>query len=188
MAVADKMTNSSVFTKELRLPIGNDVISRIAMSGKPEIISEINPAAEVDVVPYYEAPGGVKSLIGVPIFYRDDVIAVLAADSLTDEGFGRETVPLLGNFTRLFSDNIASLNRQVRSRCNQDDFQFTKVADKRINIEKRSGFYSNDFGNCGFRHGRCRIRGAHYIRRIILCRVIFISPVCQLHHGQCRMW
>lgn len=109
LAVADKMTNSSTFTKELRLPIGNDVISRIALSGKPEIISEINPAAEVDVVPYYEAPGGVKSLIGVPIFYRDDVIAVLAADSLTDEGFGRETVPLLGNFTRLFSEILRAL-------------------------------------------------------------------------------
>ena len=109
LAVADKMTNSAVFTKELRLPIGNDVISRIALSGKPEIISEINPAAEVDVVPYYEAPGGVKSLIGVPIFFRDEVIAVLVADSLTDEGFGRETVPLLGNFTRLLSAVLRAL-------------------------------------------------------------------------------
>jgi hypothetical protein len=35
LAIADKMTNSSSFTKELRLPIGNDVISRIALSGKP---------------------------------------------------------------------------------------------------------------------------------------------------------
>ncbi len=103
LAVADKITKSSSFAKALRFPIGNDVISRIALSGKPEIISEINPAAEIDVVPYYESPSGVKSLIGVPIFYRDEVIAVLVADSLTDEGFGRETVPLLGNFTRLFS-------------------------------------------------------------------------------------
>lgn len=103
LAVADKMTLSTAFTKELRLPIGNDVISRIALSGKPEIISEINPAAEIDVVPYYSEQAGVKSLIGVPIFFRDEVIAVLAADSLTDEGFGRETVPLLGNFTRLLS-------------------------------------------------------------------------------------
>jgi diguanylate cyclase (GGDEF)-like protein len=109
LAVADKMTNSAAFTKELRLPIGNDVIGRIALSGKPEIISEINPAAEVDVVPYYESPSGVKSLIGVPIFYHDEVIAVLVADSLADEGFGRETVPLLGNFTRLFSAVLRAL-------------------------------------------------------------------------------
>lgn len=109
LAVADKITNSSAFTKEHRLAIGNDVISRIALSGKPEIISEINPAAEVDVVPYYGTPCGVKSLIGVPIFYQDDVIAVLVADSLTDEGFGRETVPLLGNFTRLFSAILRAL-------------------------------------------------------------------------------
>jgi len=109
LAVADKMTNSTSFTKELRLPIGNDVIGRIALSGKPEIISEINPAAEVDVVPYYDSPSGVKSLIGVPIFYHDDVIAVLVADSLADEGFGRETVPLLGNFTRLFSAVLRAL-------------------------------------------------------------------------------
>ncbi len=112
LAVADKMTNSSVFTKEPRLPIGNDVISRIALSGKPEIISEINPAAEIDVVPYYGEPAGVKSLIGVPIFFRDDVIAVLVADSLTDEGFGRETVPLLGNFTRLFSAILRALTEK----------------------------------------------------------------------------
>ena len=109
LAVADKMTKANVFTKELRIPIGNDVISRIAMSGKPEIISEINPAAEVNVVPYYEATCGVKSLIGVPIFFRDEVIAVLVADSLADEGFGRETVPLLGNFTRLFSSILRAL-------------------------------------------------------------------------------
>ncbi len=121
LAVADKMTNSSMFTKELRLPIDNDVISRIALSGKPEIISEINSAAEVDVVPYYDSPCGVKSLIGVPIFYHDDVIAVLVADSLTDEGFGRETVPLLGNFTRLFSAILRALTDKY-------DLAVTKVA------------------------------------------------------------
>jgi diguanylate cyclase (GGDEF)-like protein len=109
LAVADKMTDSNSFTKELRLPIGNDVMSRIALSGKPEIISEINPAAEIDVVPYYESQSGVKSLIGVPIFFHDDVIAVLVADSLAEEGFGRETVPLLGNFTRLFSAVLRAL-------------------------------------------------------------------------------
>ncbi len=109
LAVADKMTLSTAFTKQLRLAIGNDVISRIALSGKPEIISEINPAAEIDVIPYYDEPAGVKSLIGVPIFFRDEVIAVLAADSLTDEGFGRETVPLLGNFTRLLSAIIRAV-------------------------------------------------------------------------------
>ncbi|MGC8653414.1 MAG: sensor domain-containing diguanylate cyclase, partial [Candidatus Kryptoniota bacterium] len=103
LVVADKLTNSKVFTGDLRLPLGRDVISRIALSGKPEIISEINPAAEKDVIPYYDEPCGVKSLIGVPIFYRDEVIAVLVADNLSDEGFGRETVPLLGNFTRLFT-------------------------------------------------------------------------------------
>ncbi len=109
LAVADKMTLSNAFTKKLRLSIGNDVISRIALSGKPEIISEINPVAEVDIVPYYDDPAGVKSLIGVPIFFRDEVIAVLAADSLTDEGFGRETVPLLGNFTRLLTAVIRAI-------------------------------------------------------------------------------
>lgn len=109
LAVADKVTSANAFTKELRLPIGNDVISRIALSGKPEIISEINPVAQVDVIPYYDEPAGVKSLIGVPIFFRDDVIAVLAADSLTDEGFGRETVPLLGNFTRLLTAIIRAI-------------------------------------------------------------------------------
>lgn len=121
LAVADKMTNSNSFTKELRLPIGNDVISRIALSGKPEIISEINSAAEIDVVPYYESPCGVKSLIGVPIFFHDDVIAVLVADSLAEEGFGRETVPLLGNFTRLFSAVLRALTDKY-------DLAITKTA------------------------------------------------------------
>jgi diguanylate cyclase (GGDEF)-like protein len=110
LVVADKLTNSKVFTSDLRLPLGRDVISRIAFSGKPEIISEINPAAEKDVIPYYDEPCGVKSLIGVPIFYRDEVIAVLVADNLADEGFGRETVPLLGNFTRLFTAVLRALS------------------------------------------------------------------------------
>lgn len=110
LVVADKLTNSKVFTSDLRLPLGRDVISRIALSGKPEIISEINSSAERDVIPYYDEPCGVKSLIGVPIFYRDEVVAVLVADNLTDEGFGRETVPLLGNFTRLFTAVLRALS------------------------------------------------------------------------------
>jgi diguanylate cyclase (GGDEF)-like protein len=109
LAVADRITDSATFMKGSRLPLGNDVISRIATSGKPEIISEINSSAEADVVPYYESPAGVKSLIGVPIFYRDDAIAVLVADSIAKESFGTETVPLLGNFTRLFSATLKAL-------------------------------------------------------------------------------
>lgn len=69
------------FTAQRKLPFGNDVITQIAMSGKPEILTDIHPSSELDLLNYYTANAKTMSFIGVPVYFNGMVIGVLFADS-----------------------------------------------------------------------------------------------------------
>ncbi|MBM2817332.1 MAG: Diguanylate cyclase [Ignavibacteria bacterium] len=91
-----------------KLPMRNDVITQIVLSSKPEILTEINPAAELDLIPYYSKPTGTMSFIGVPVFYKKSVVGVLCADSSQSEAYDSFTVVMLGHFTKLISAMVHS--------------------------------------------------------------------------------
>jgi diguanylate cyclase (GGDEF)-like protein len=106
-------TDSTAFTKALRFDIGGDLLSTVATSGKPQILSEVNQAAETDMLKYYDAGAGVRSAVAVPVFFRSslhdiETVGVLVADSTAEDAFGQETVDLLGRFTKLISGLIKS--------------------------------------------------------------------------------
>jgi len=84
-----------------KIKMGNDVVSQIAISGKPEILTEINPAAELDLIPYYKRGVGSSSFIGLPVFYKNSVLGVLCADTNIDDAYDNLTVGFLGHFTKL---------------------------------------------------------------------------------------
>ena len=88
-------------TPRHKLPIRNDVISQIVTNLKPEILSEINPAAETDLIPYYTRSVGTGSFIGVPVFYNKTVIGILCADSVDTDAYDVFTIGFLGQFTKL---------------------------------------------------------------------------------------
>ncbi|MBC8145088.1 MAG: GAF domain-containing protein [bacterium] len=90
----------------LRLPIGNDVISQIAESGIPEILTDIGPAAEAELISYYMAPANTRSFVGVPVFFRREVVGVLAADSSELNAFDESSVATLAEYTRLITGLI----------------------------------------------------------------------------------
>jgi len=113
LVVESKLTDSPSFSASRKLPIGSDIVSQIALSGTPEIMSQIAANAERDIVPYYTSLEEIKSFIGVPVFYPHRggehlPIAVIAVDSKADDAYGRETVALLAKFTKMLSAVLKS--------------------------------------------------------------------------------
>ena len=88
---------------DLKIEIGNDIISQIVQNSKPQILSNINPVAELDLIPYYSKPVGIKSFIGIPIFFEDAIVGVLCADSDVSDVYDLTTATFLGNFSKLVS-------------------------------------------------------------------------------------
>lgn len=86
-----------------KFDIEDDILSKIVQKSEPEILSDISPAAESDVIRYYEKPIGIRSFVGVPLFYEGSLIAVLAVDSKVGDLFGIETVYSLGRFVRVIT-------------------------------------------------------------------------------------
>jgi len=113
LVLESKLTDSQAFSTSRKLPIGNDIVSQIAQSGMPEILSQIVSNAEKDIVPYYTSLEEIKSFIGVPVFYPSRggnllPVAVLAVDSKADDAYGPETVTLLAKFTKMLSAVLKS--------------------------------------------------------------------------------
>ncbi len=108
------VTNSTKFTCHRRRELGLDLISQIANSGKPQLVTEINALSQPEMLGYYEDVEPVKAFVGVPIFYAQLAIepqhpvAVLAMDCLEQDAYGTETLASLGNVTKLISGLIRS--------------------------------------------------------------------------------
>lgn len=92
----------------IRFPIGTDIISQIARSGVPEIITDISPAAGRELIQYYSRETDTRSFVGVPVFFRREVVGVLAADSNIENSFDEGSVATLAEYTRLISGLIRS--------------------------------------------------------------------------------
>lgn len=95
-------------TKQKKLPISNDIASQIITNQKPEILSDINPSAELDLIPYYTRNVGTNSFIGVPVFFGNTVTALICADTNTNDAYDVITVGFLGHFTKLVSSLMQS--------------------------------------------------------------------------------
>ncbi|MBX3043314.1 MAG: GAF domain-containing protein [Candidatus Kapabacteria bacterium] len=92
----------------LKFQLNSDIISQIITNGKPQILSEINPAAELDLIPYYKTAASTGSLIGVPVFWGDGIVGVLIADSESKNAYDSSTVAFLGHFTKLVGALVKS--------------------------------------------------------------------------------
>ncbi len=94
---------ADLFRNQRKYPMGRDIVSQIAKSGRPEILTEIKPSAQSDLIPYYTKPAGTTSFVGVPVFLNHTVIGVLCADSTQDDAYDEITIGSLGHFTKLIS-------------------------------------------------------------------------------------
>lgn len=116
MVLEAKLTDAKHFMNARRFAIEHDLISKVAKTAKPELITDVNPVSERELIRYYEVPEQIKSFIGVPVFYStapDESslkypVGVIAIDSTADGAFGEESLAMLGHFTKLASGLIKS--------------------------------------------------------------------------------
>ena len=86
-----------------KFSLEDDIISKIVHNQEPIHLNEISTNAEMDVIRYYDSPQGIKSLVGVPLFYGETLTGVLVVDAKVPDAFGVETVYSLGRFVRIIS-------------------------------------------------------------------------------------
>ncbi len=99
----EKYVSNSTEIAQRRFDIEDDILSKIVQKGEPELLSDISPAAEADVIRYYSSPQGIRSFVGVPLFYAKNLIAIIAIDAKVGDAFGIETIYALGRFVRVIT-------------------------------------------------------------------------------------
>ena len=102
LTVEKFVSNSDELTRR-KFDLEDDILSKIVQGGEPELLSDISPAAEVDVIRYYASAQGIRSFVGVPMFYEKSLIAIIAVDSKVGDAFGIETIYALGRFVRVIT-------------------------------------------------------------------------------------
>ncbi len=115
MVMEARVSDSASAITARRYPIGPDLVSRVAEQQTPELINDVNPLSERELMPYYSSPVSVKSFVGVPVYFPKGPqqspglpVAVIAVDGRGEDAFGPETLALLGQFTKLVSGLIKS--------------------------------------------------------------------------------
>jgi diguanylate cyclase (GGDEF)-like protein len=107
-------TDSQHFATHRRRELAEDLVSQVALTGKPRVVTDVNRLSQPEMLGYYETIEPVKTFLGIPIFYRSrasgkaEPVAVLVIDSLSDDVFGPETFSLLSQFTTLIFALIRS--------------------------------------------------------------------------------
>ncbi|MBN1301315.1 MAG: diguanylate cyclase [Melioribacteraceae bacterium] len=102
-----------------KFEVEDDILSKIVQKEEPELLTDIPEKAEKDVIRYYSRPQGIRSFVGVPLYYGDQLSGVLAIDSKVVDAFGIETIYSLGRFVRVISSIISLFDEKFTS--NQAD-------------------------------------------------------------------
>ncbi len=112
LVIEGKITDSGAFTTERKIPVGVDIISRIGINGTPQVINNILPETERDLLCYYTSLQDIKSFIGVPVYYAGETssqpIGVLGVDSKAEDAYGEETFGMLSHISKLISSLLIS--------------------------------------------------------------------------------
>jgi len=96
------VTSSSQITQQ-KFDLEDDILGKIVQKEEPELLTDISSNAEIDVIRYYSSPQGIKSFVGVPLFYGKSLTGILVLDSKVNDAFGIEQVYALGRIVRVIS-------------------------------------------------------------------------------------
>ncbi len=99
----ERYVTSSGQIKQQKFDLEDDILGKIVQKEEPELLTDISSNAEIDVIRYYGAPQGIKSFIGVPLFYGKHLTGILVLDSKVNDAFGIEQVYSLGRIVRVIS-------------------------------------------------------------------------------------
>ncbi len=147
----EKYLSSTNEVANRKFDIEDDILSKIVQKGEPELLSDISPAAEADVIRYYTVPQAIRSFVGVPLFYDKSLIAIIAIDSKMGDAFGIETIYSLGRFVRVItmlitifeekhSDTISQQRLKGLLALIQPDRHFENEEDMIASIQNCAGY------------------------------------------------
>jgi diguanylate cyclase (GGDEF)-like protein len=110
----EKYVSTSSDITQRKFDIEDDILSKIVQKEEPELLTDISHNAETDVVRYYSKMQGIKSFVGVPLFYGKTLTGILALDAKVSDAFGIETIYSLGRFVRIISMIIALYDEKFK--------------------------------------------------------------------------
>lgn len=87
--------HQQLIDRQRKYYVNGDLLSQILRSGQPEIITNLNPNAIKDLIPYYLNNIEVGSFIGIPVFYNQKIVGLLCADSKIDGAYDEYAVNFL---------------------------------------------------------------------------------------------
>ncbi len=99
----ERYVSSSSQIKQQKFDLEDDILGKIVQKEEPELLTDISSNAETDVIRYYSAAQGIKSFVGVPLFYGKHLTGILSLDSKVNDAFGIEQVYSLGRIVRVIS-------------------------------------------------------------------------------------
>jgi len=156
--------NNDLLSKNREFSIDNDILSEILINAKPEILSDINYSAILDILPYYQESVEIKSFAGIPIFLNEKVIGILTLDSFEANPFDANVIGYVANFTKLISSILSSLNEKfeliisaktldaltsMQKLLNQDNVSFEKILKNAFDTISKILNFEN-IGFCNF--------------------------------------
>lgn len=99
----EKYISSATQISKQKFDLEDDILGKIIQKEEPELLTDIAANAEIDVIRYYNAPQGIKSFVGVPLFYGKSLTGILTLDSKINDAFGIEQIYSLGKIVRVIS-------------------------------------------------------------------------------------
>ncbi|MCS7053258.1 MAG: GAF domain-containing protein [Ignavibacterium sp.] len=99
--------------------VDNDILSKIIHTTEPQLLNNIPSNSELDNIIYYEKPQGIKSFVGVPLFFDGNLVGIIALDSKGPDSFGIETIFTLGRFIRVIALMIQIFDEKHRDQQSQ---------------------------------------------------------------------
>jgi diguanylate cyclase (GGDEF)-like protein len=99
-------------SRQTLFEFGDDLISKVIINQKPEIVKSMNQDAETDLLKYYSTKTGTKSFIGIPVFLEKTVVGVLCVDSNSNDAYDENIIQLLSNFKHLCTAFISNYNEK----------------------------------------------------------------------------
>ncbi len=132
---------SDLIVDNTKFKLSNDIISQIVQNKKPEILSEINPNAALELFFYYKEDANIKSFIGIPIFYDDRVLGVVTADSEDNDAFDNNFATLLGQYSKIISGMLKSYTQKYEMALDSKTLEAIKYFN---NLTNKSGLNYND--------------------------------------------
>ena len=121
--VIEKYFSAAAAITKKKFDLEDDVLSKIVETGEPELLTDISRAAEADVVRYYDVLQGIRSFAGVPVFYNNELIAIIAIDAKVEDAFGIETIYSLGRFVRIITMLIGLFEEKYSDTISQKRLQ-----------------------------------------------------------------